>query len=142
MTFSLIASIVASFFIPASLFGIALYYLEDYLPFAIDRTLLRPIVSAIVWPIYLAILGIYFIYKNNLGESLIPKSVVIVLSIAATVHAIHMMYLKFDGLWSIVLRINKTSDAVTQLIALSLIGIALLILAIIYSIGFFVLKKF
>lgn len=141
MTIGLIIVMIILFFVPQSLFGFVLIIFDDKLPDFIDRTLFRPIVSILAWPICLAVLGLYFIHSNNF-DMLLPKAFIIAISVLAVVHTIHMVFLGVGGVWTIILRIDKTTDIITQTISLSFTGIALLILTFSYFIGFFVLRRF
>ena len=141
MTIGLTIAVIALFFIPPSLFGIAFYMLEDRLFSGTNSIIFALTVVILVWPAYLATLGVYFIASNNF-ETILPKIVIIILSILATINAMHMMYLRAGGLRPADLVIDGNLNYVTLIIMLSAIGIALLILAATYFIGFFVVRRF
>ena len=140
MTLNWMLAMIALFFIPLNLFGVMLYLFEDYL-LSINIAFIRPIITAVFWPVYFAALSIYIVQKSNL-HIFVPRILMLILAIIVAIHTVHMMYLKIGNFWYIVLRIDKTTDTVSQMIAFLMAGISLLNLTLFYFLGSFILNRF
>ena len=130
--------IVSIIFIPINMIGLMIHIID---PIFMDSTPSRVMIAVIFFPLYLVIASICIMHKYSF-ETLSHIALIIIFSAISLIQSIHMMYLKFGSIWSIILRADKTIDKVSLVIASIIIGASFLSLTILYIIGFSIINRF
>lgn len=128
------------FFVPSSILGWMMYYSYS------SNFIIHCLFTILIWPIVFVRISIYFINKYNL-KHIAFKGSIIVLSIVAVIHEMHMTFLgSHPPVWPYLLGTAGTLadgyfDPLDIIFLFLILGLSLAVLIITYCVAFYKITK-